>query len=141
MHKQIFAVSKENYTITADVTLMNKDLGVIITGGDVPHLGGIVSYDHKSRMSEKIYFDSHDGRKHKDIFLAERFAERIQDRLLGNLCVTAGVHIDGITQAQIEASFPMTVELAQQVLDWTLEFENEFDEPQYTTHLKNFKFK
>ena len=82
----------------------------------MPHLGGIVSWDFKTRKQSEIKFASHDGRTHKDIFLAERFAKDIEDQLPGNLCVTAGIHIDGITEEQIDASFPMTDQLGLELL-------------------------
>lgn len=82
-------------------------------------------------------FANHDGRTHKDIFLAERFAKDIEDQLPG----TAGVHIDGITEEQIDASFPMTDQLAKQVLAWVRTFGGDFKRPEYTTHIKNFKLK
>lgn len=110
-----------------------------LTGGNIPHIGGIVSWDAKNKKQEEIKFASHDGRSHKDIFLAEKFAQEIEEQLPGNLCVTAGVHVDGITQAQIEASFPMTKTLAQQVLNWVNKNSNNMKKPQYTTHIKNFK--
>ncbi|WP_308556298.1 hypothetical protein [uncultured Lactobacillus sp.] len=141
MSKKIFSVTKENYTIYAETELVNKDLLVNITGGNVPHLGGVVTWDVKTKKQCKVEFASHDGRKHKDIFLAERFAKRIEKKLPGNLCVTAGVHIDNITEAQINASFPMTDNLADQVLVWTLNQSDTFKKPQYTTHIPNFKLK
>ena len=83
MPRKIFSVTRENYTIYADASLMNKDIVVTLSGGNIPHLGGVVTYDYKTKKVEKIYFDSHDGRKHKDIFLAERFTEKIVSKLPG----------------------------------------------------------
>ncbi|ADX70179.1 hypothetical protein [Lactobacillus helveticus] len=136
MLAKTFKVAKEDYEISADVLLENKDLLVSLTGGDIPHLGGVVTFDFKSKKISKTFFESHDGRKHKDIFLAEQFAEKIKDHLNGNLCVTAGVHIDGITEKQIDASLVMVDELAQAVLNWQNEKIKQARTPQYTTHLK-----
>lgn len=139
VHRHIFTVERAGYAITADANLMNKDLVVNLTGGELPHLGGIVGFDRQTGKVTKTYFASHDGRKHKDILLAERFVKRAADRVPGNLCVTAGVHIDNITADQINASFPMTDELAEQVVTWLTGFARQFRDPRYTTHLKNFK--
>lgn len=141
MVKKLFTVNQAGYEISAEAELVNRDLLVNLVGGDVPHLGGIVSWDFKSRKQSEIKFASHDGRTHKDIFLAERFAKDIEDQLPGNLCVTAGIHIDGITEEQIDASFPMTDQLAKQVLAWVRTFGDDFKRPEYTTHIKNFKLK
>lgn len=141
LHKCLFTVKDKGYSIVADTTLMNKDLVVNLIGGDLPHLGGIVSYDKQTGKVSETYFASHDGRKHKDILLAARFVKKTYDKVPGNLCVTAGVHIDGITAEQINESFPMTDKLAQQVIEWVVKFNDEFKNPQYTTHLQNFKLK
>lgn len=139
MLEKTFKTTQENYTISASCQLINQDLLVSLTGGNVPHIGGIVSWDGKAKKQEEIRFASHDGRIHKDIFLAEKFAEEIECELPGNLCVTAGIHIDGITQAQIEASFPMTQELAKQVLNWVKVNTQNVKKPEYTTHIKNYE--
>lgn len=139
MLEKTFNVKQENYTISANCQLINQDLLVGLTGGNVPHIGGIVSWDGKAKKQEEIRFASHDGRIHKDIFLAEKFAEEIEHELPGNLCVTAGVHVDGITQEQIEASFPMTQELAKQVLAWVKVNTQNVKKPEYTTHIKNYE--
>lgn len=139
MLEKAFKITQENYTIFAKCQLINQDLLVSLTGGDVPHIGGIVSWDSKSKKQEEIQFASHDGRIHKDIFLAKKFAEEIESQLPGNLCVTAGVHIDGITQSQIEASFPMTQELAKYVLSWVKANTKNVKKPEYTTHIKNYE--
>lgn len=116
MVKKLFTVKQAGYEISVEAEQMNCDLIVNLVGGDVPHLGGIVSWDFKTRKQSEIKFASHDGRTHKDIFLAERFAKDIEDQLPGNLCVTAGIHIDGITEEQIDASFPMTDQLGLELL-------------------------
>ncbi|MCC4399231.1 hypothetical protein LMC10_03875 [Limosilactobacillus reuteri] len=139
IHKKLFAVKNVGYSLSADVTLMNRDLIVNLSGGDLPHLGGIVSFDQQTGKIEQVYFASHDGRKHKDILLAKLFVDQIADQVPGNLCVTAGIHIDGITAAQIKASYPMTSELAMEVAEWVKNFELDFIDPRYTTHLKDFK--
>lgn len=139
MIEKTFNITREDYTISANCQLINQDLLVSLTGGNVPHIGGIVSWDCKAKKQEEIRFASHDDRIHKDIFLAEKFVEEIEHELPGNLCVTAGVHVDGITQNQIEASFPMTQELAKQVLVWVKESAQNAKQPEYTTHIKNYE--
>ncbi|TSO26321.1 hypothetical protein [Lactobacillus sp. LL6] len=138
MVSKIFKITQENYTIYANCQLLNQDLVVNLSGGDLPHIGGIVSWDGKSKKETKVSFTSHNGRIHKDIFLAEKFAKNVEAALPGNLCVTAGVHIDGITQAQIEASFPMTEALAKEVINWVDNNIKEMKQPKYTTHIENY---
>lgn len=130
-----FSVNREDYTINAHAQLLNQDVVVNIWGGDVPHIGGIVSYDGKAKKEQEIKFLSHDGRTHKDIFLAERFVEKVKTKLQGNICVTASVHVDGITAKQIEASYSMTDELANQIIYWINSLNIQFKDPKYIAHL------
>lgn len=133
--EQHFHVTDLGYSIEADARLLNKDLLMTLTGGNIPHIGGVLTYDGKTGQTKRIYFASHDGRRHKDMLLADRFFNTIHDDLPGNLCLTAGVHLDGITAAQIKASFLMTDDLAKQVKQWLHNHRNDFQEPLYTTHL------
>lgn len=103
----------------------------------VTQLGGVVTYDHASGEKTVVKFYSHNGRRHKDILLAQLLAKEVKASLPGNLCVMAGVNLDGITREQIEASAPMTRYLARQVLAWVKGQAGKFKNPAYTTHLKH----
>ncbi|WP_258381271.1 prenylated flavin chaperone LpdD [Lactobacillus helveticus] len=52
MLAKTFKVAKEDYEISADILLENKDLLVSLTGGDIPHLGGVVTFDFKSKKDK-----------------------------------------------------------------------------------------
>lgn len=131
--EKIFKVTETGYTIQGQTILENKDLIVHITGGNVPHLGVIVSYDCKKDKVDEIRYYSHNNHDHKDFYLAERFVKDIKDSLPGSLCVTAGVHVDGITKEQISAAFTMMDELADQTKAWLKTLPKDFVDPQYTT--------
>ena len=62
----------------------NQDLLVNLIGGNIPHVGGVVTFDQKAKEETVVKFASHDGRLHKDIFLAQRLAEKIEKKLPGN---------------------------------------------------------
>ena len=133
--KQIFTVKEAGYEIQAEVTLANKDLLVNLLGGDLSHLGGVLTYDVSSQEVKEVKLFSHDGRFHKDIFLAQVFFENIKDQLPGSITITAGVHVDGISQEQIAASKGMTEDLARQCSAWLKE-QKGFKEPVYSSHFK-----
>lgn len=135
MNTKIFEIEK-SFKLTAECKLVNSDLLVNLSGGNIPHIGGVVTFDKKTGQETSIKFASHDGRMHKDIFLAEQFAKDIENKLPGNLAINAGVHIDGITKKQIDDSFVMTSELAEVVASWVNEEAGSFKEAKYTTHLK-----
>ena len=135
MNTKIFEVEK-SFKLTAECKLVNSDLLVNLSGGNIPHIGGVVTFDKKTEQETSIKFASHDGRMHKDIFLAEQFAKDIENKLPGNLAINAGIHIDGITKKQIDDSFVMTSELAEVVASWVNEEAGSFKKAKYTTHLK-----
>ncbi|CCK83969.1 Putative uncharacterized protein [Lactobacillus equicursoris 66c] len=131
-----FKVSMAGYTITAVVHRLNRDLVVLLYGGDLPHVGSVLCYDKASEEKTEVNYYSHDGRYHKDIIIARVFFEKIKHTLPGNLNLTAGVHIDGISQEQIKAAPVMTEKLAEQVTDWLKKEAGNFKDPQYTSHFK-----
>ncbi|WP_407887943.1 amino acid decarboxylase [Levilactobacillus sp. N40-8-2] len=113
----IFSVTRENYTIDADVTVIGKDLLIVVTGGSNPHIGDVTTLTRDTAM-QTIKYPSHDGRFHKDNFVGERVAKVIQPVLPGSCTVTAGIHVNQITKAQIAASAPMGEDLGHQIVAW-----------------------
>lgn len=133
--EKVFTITK-SFQLKADCLLNNQDLLVNLTGGNIPHVGGVVTFDQKTQEETVVKFASHNGRLHKDIFLAQRLTEKIEKKLPGNLVINAGVHIDGISKEQIDDSFIMTDEIAEKILPWVKEKTSSFKNPKYTTHLK-----
>ena len=134
--QQHFLTSAAGYLIAADARLLNRDLSVSLSGGDVPHIGGVLTYDRQADQVQEVRFASHDGRHHKDILLARRFFTLVKPTLPGNACFSAGVHLNGISPRQIQASFTMVDCLARQVQQW-LRSHRDFKQPQYTSHLND----
>ncbi|KRL84848.1 hypothetical protein [Ligilactobacillus apodemi] len=117
MEQREFSVTLADYTITLTALQLGRDLFVSITGGDVPHIGTLTSYAKEGVLSLQ-QFPSHSGRVHKDNVLAERVLTTIKPYLQGNCVLTAGVHVDGITKEQIQASFTMVDQLAEKLAQW-----------------------
>lgn len=112
-----FMITKENYTMKADVSVIGKDLLIEITGGDNPHIGTVTTLSADTEM-KTARFPSHDGRFHKDDVLARRIGQIIQAQLPGSCTITAGVHVNHISKKQIMVSGSMASDLGQQILDW-----------------------
>ncbi|NLR10048.1 MULTISPECIES: amino acid decarboxylase [Lactobacillaceae] len=112
-----FSVTRENYTITADVTVIGKDLLIVVTGGSNPHIGDVTTLT-KDTALQTIKYPSHDGRFHKDSFVGERVAKVVQSALPGSCTITAGIHVNQITKAQIAVSAPMGEDLGHQIVAW-----------------------
>lgn len=112
-----FSVTQEDYTITADLTVIGKDLLIVVTGGSNPHIGDVTTLT-KTTPLQTTKFPSHDGRFHKDNFVGERVAKVVQPVLPGSCTVTAGIHVNQITKAQIAASASMGENLGRQIVAW-----------------------
>lgn len=125
-----FNVTQKGYTISADVTVIGKDLLIVVTGGSNPHIGDVTTLT-KDTTIQTIKYPSHDGRFHKDNFVGERVAKVVQPALPGSCTITAGIHVNQITKAQIAASAPMGENLGRQVVDWLTAHPVEAPVPQY----------
>lgn len=73
-----FRVSGKGVEITADMTFIGKDLIVVMSGGDVPHVGTVTTWSIDEKKLTTIQFPSHSGRYHKDHILAEIVIEKIK---------------------------------------------------------------
>lgn len=116
---KLFISKRRTYEITLKAEWIGNDLLLSLYGGDTPHIGTVTTFS--SRETQVQRFPSHDGRFHKDDVLAKILLERIQSAIPGNCVITAGVHVDHISKEQIEASFPMTEELADVLSHWIKE--------------------
>ncbi|GEO70001.1 prenylated flavin chaperone LpdD [Levilactobacillus acidifarinae] len=112
-----FQVTQVGYTMTAELTVVGPDLLIVVTGGTHPHIGDVTTLTRTTPL-RTVKFPSHDGRYHKDHLVGERVAHQVQPTLTGSCTVTAGIHVDQITQAQIEASGKMGDDLGRQIVAW-----------------------
>lgn len=132
----IFNVTQENYTISANLTIIGEDLLIVVTGGTNPHIGGVVTLT-KNDAPYSFAFPSHDGRKHKDNYIGEHIAGIIQPCLPGSCTITTGVHVNQITKAQIAASKPMAINLGRQIQAWLTEHPVAAQKPKYYQSYEN----
>lgn len=128
-----FSVQAENYTISAALFTIGPDILIIITGGDHPHIGDVTTKSPTTDL-QTIQYPSHDGRFHKDYFLSERLAPQIKPTVKGSLTILAGVHVDHITQAQLNASSDMIDQLAAQINNWLADHPVTISKPKYYHH-------
>jgi len=113
----IFNTEQAGYAMTAALQVIGRDLLIVVTGGTNPHIGDVTTVT-KTTAPETVKFPSHDGRFHKDNFISERLAKIVQPYLPGSCTITAGIHVNQITKAQIAAAGPMTIDLGHQIIAW-----------------------
>lgn len=93
----MIAINKKNNRIEVNLTAfpMGKDLCVILTGGDRPHLGAITA-SSQSLDPKTIVFDTH-----KENFVTEMAAEILRKDYLENFVICCGIHLDNIDKTEI----------------------------------------
>lgn len=111
-----FSVTDEGFTIHAELKRINSDILIILTGGDVPHIGSVTTLS-KGKIESTVFL-CHDGKPHKDHLLAEKIMATIQHIITENCVITSGVHVDYITKQQIIASLEMAENISQQIITW-----------------------
>jgi gallate decarboxylase subunit D len=92
---------------------MGRDVSVIITGGDKPHLGALTAAS-RSLDPETIVFDNH-----KENFVTEMVAKVMREEYTGNFVVCCGIHLENIEKHEIsdilDLCYQMTVELCDEL--------------------------
>lgn len=129
--------TEAGYTMTAEAVFVGADLLIVLTGGDVPHLGTVTAVAD-DMATETIRFHSHHGRYHKDDVLSTIIAEIIKEALPGHCLITAGIHVNDISDEQIKASANMAKDLGHQLLQWLQTTEISLPDTVYTRYRQTF---
>ncbi|WP_248625508.1 amino acid decarboxylase [Enterococcus cecorum] len=103
-----FSHSIDQLTLTAQLEIVGQDVLIILSGGNVPHIGTI-SYSGPEVTFQTFAYPSHSGRLHKDGILAEKFWPSIHSLCPGNAVILSGFHQDYISPQEIQK----VVELAE----------------------------
>ncbi len=109
------------------------DLIVVIFGGDRPHIGSVtVAYppftdeEKKKKGKEGVVLDTIPLPGHKDYVVSEMVAEKVS-RVLGRVvAVSAGIHIEKASKAEIEEVLKNSEKLADSFLN-TSKFEGAYE--------------
>lgn len=82
---------------------IGKDISIIISGGDIPHVGAISIYSKEEGIKTISL------KNHKDYIIGEMCINSIKDIAIGNISVTSGIHIDNITNEQIDNVYKASI--------------------------------
>ncbi|ATW27263.1 hypothetical protein [Candidatus Formimonas warabiya] len=96
---------EENHKVILSVSLTEQGISTLLTGGDRPHVGGMVLAVPRtsltgSGISSDVWIVPVPG--HKDVTAAEQVATVICRETGEVVAVTAGIHIDGATGKDLE---------------------------------------
>lgn len=107
-----------------DISLipMGKDLCVVISGGEVPHLGAVAisqsraSLDDPKKLSASTSVFALVG--HKEDELARMVAHTITKNLGKNAVVCCGIHLDQITMQEIEETKKLVEKVTERIIEY-----------------------
>jgi hypothetical protein len=92
---------------------MGKDICIVLTGGDTPHLGAVTVGSPISSI-ETFTFENH-----KENIITKVIGEILNKEYTGNFVICCGIHLDNITKQEISMSLnlcsEMTIELCEQL--------------------------
>ena len=93
------------FKVIAEVKIIGDDLMISVWGGTKPHIGSISVSVPRPGLKDGISMSSTSSVinliGHKDEVVARKFSEQLAAKFNRNAIATAGVHIDDITENQI----------------------------------------
>ena len=103
------------FKVIAEVKIIGDDLMISVWGGTKPHIGSISvsvprpGLQDNTTMSATSSIINLIG--HKDEVVARKFSEQLAAKFNKNAIATAGIHIDDITENQINIIMHNTTDL------------------------------
>lgn len=115
-----FIIEKDRVRISIKSILVGQDLCIIISGGDIPHIGCVTL----SICGESMHSNSNSCTTsvlnlsgHKDDKVAKYIADKVSPILKRNVVIIGGIHIDNIEQKEIDFILSSSDEIAERIID------------------------
>jgi 2-iminoacetate synthase ThiH len=97
--------------IIAKIEPLEHGISVLLTGGDLPHVGAVSVADPQDGVHTIALCG------HKDQYIGEVWARELCEKTKLPVSVTAGIHYDQITKAEIEEIQALAQEMLEEVLE------------------------
>lgn len=106
MSKVRSSVGNGIFKVIAEVKIIGDDLMISVWGGTKPHIGSISVSVPRPGLKDKTIMSSTSSVinliGHKDEVVARKFSEQLSAKFNRNAIATAGIHIDDITENQMD---------------------------------------
>jgi hypothetical protein len=105
--------------ITMQALMLGDDLFVAVSGGDGPHIGAVTMSIPRASMSGPGRSASTSVMTmpgHKDDEAARMISHILSSKLYKNVVVVCGIHVDGITAAEINTVMNMLGKLTERLI-------------------------
>ena len=100
------SIGDDIYRVTAVVRIIGDDLIISVWGGTKPHIGSISVSVPRPGLKNPTTTSSTSSVinliGHKDEVVARKFSEQLAEKFKRNAIATAGIHIDDITENQMD---------------------------------------
>lgn len=97
--------------ITAEILRMDYGMQVILTGGDLAHVGAVSICGNDGNM-QTITLPGH-----KDAVVSEKWANRLYGKIQEPVTVTAGIHYDHVSKEQIMQIVKATEQMLEEAVE------------------------
>jgi hypothetical protein len=94
-----------------DAYFMGKDIVVMISGGDRPHLGTITA-GHRLEPLQTVQLQNH-----KEFYITEEIAILLRKWFSVNFAICCGTHLDNITKEEIKIMTEMSIQLGIELIE------------------------
>ena len=115
------SVGADIYKVVAEVKIIGDDLIISIWGGTKPHIGSISVSVPRPGLKDSTSMSSTSSVinliGHKDEVVARKFSEQLAAKFNRNAIATAGIHIDDITENQINIIMHNITDLCLDVIN------------------------
>lgn len=118
-----FIIEQDRVRISIKSILVGQDLCIIISGGDIPHIGCVTL----SICGESIHSNGNSCTTsvlnlsgHKDDKVVKYIADKVSPILNRNVVIIGGIHIDNIEQKEIDFILSSSDEIAERIIDMYL---------------------
>ena len=109
------------FKVIAEVKIIGDDLMISVWGGTKPHIGSISVSVPRPGLKDGTSMSSTSSVinliGHKDEVVARKFSEQLAAKFNRNAIATAGVHIDDITENQINIIMQNITDLCRDVIN------------------------
>lgn len=105
--------------VFAQLVQMGKDCTICVWGGNTPHVGSVVMSTARPSLTGSgvgVTSSVLNGIGHKDEYVARKFAEAAAEKFVCTAVCSCGIHIDGITPAQLQEVSAVCDKLFTQVI-------------------------
>jgi len=120
MKRFLVQISKGRFKIHGFVQELGQDILVSIWGGTHPHIGAVgMAIPRPSLKNPKKWSATSSNFTfvgHKEDILAKKISEKLSARLRKNTVVTAGIHWDNLSPAEIKTIQNLTPKLVDQII-------------------------